>query len=136
MTWLALPWFVLVTTGSATRMGFVIAAAVAGVAIFGLPGGSLLARIGARRAMLVDAGSYAASFLLVTLFLPRTAPAAQDDASRGLTAGFRFLARDPLLRAWGSMMVLVDASWIVLFAGIPVLVFEQFGRHAATAGWI
>ena len=56
MTWLALPWFVLVTTGSATRMGFVIAAAVAGVAIFGLPGGSLLARIGARRAMLVADG--------------------------------------------------------------------------------
>jgi len=232
MTWLALPWFVLVTTGSPTRMGFVIASTVAGVAIFGLPGGSLLARIGARRAMLLadgirapimlaipvlhwagalsfplllalvfaagafsgpyfaaqrvvvpellgedhdlvgranallqgatritlvlgpalagllisvigpanvlvlDAGSYAVSFLLVALFIPWTAPAAPDEASRGLTAGFRYLARDPLLRAWGSMMVLVDASWIVLFAGIPVLVFEQFGRHVATAGWI
>jgi MFS family permease len=56
MTWLALPWFVLVTTGSPARMGFVIAAAVAGVAIFGLPGGSLLARIGARRAMLLADG--------------------------------------------------------------------------------
>src|SRR5919198_5285691 len=53
MTWLALPWFVLVTTGSPARMGFVIAAEVAATAIFGLPGGSLLARTGARRAMLI-----------------------------------------------------------------------------------
>src|SRR5919199_5961320 len=56
MTWLALPWFVLVTTGSPARMGFVIAAEVAGVAIFGLPGGSLLARMGAQRAMLLADG--------------------------------------------------------------------------------
>ena len=27
MTWIALPWFVLVTTGSATKMSFVVAAA-------------------------------------------------------------------------------------------------------------
>jgi predicted MFS family arabinose efflux permease len=34
------------------------------------------------------------------------------------------------------MMIVVDASWMVLFAGVPVLVFEDFGKHAATAGWI
>src|SRR2546423_4082678 len=53
MTWLALPWFVLVTTGSPARMGFMVAAGVAGAALFGLPGGALLGRIGARRTMLV-----------------------------------------------------------------------------------
>ena len=53
MTWLALPWFVLVTTGSAARMALVAAAEVAGVAVCGLPGGSLLARIGARRSMMI-----------------------------------------------------------------------------------
>ena len=232
MTWLALPWFVLVTTGSPARMGYVIAAEVAGVAIFGLPGGSLLTRIGARRAMVLadgvrvpivlaipvlhwsgrltfpallvlvfaagavaapyfaaqrvavpellgedeaqvaranallqganritfvlgpalggllitvlgaanvlvlDAATYAISFALVALFIPRTARVIEDDGSRGVAAGFRFLARDPLLRAWGGMMILVDASWMVLFAGVPVLVFEDFGKHAATAGWI
>lgn len=31
---------------------------------------------------------------------------------------------------------MIDASWMVLFAGIPVLVYEEYGRHASTAGWI
>ena len=39
MTWLALPWFVLVTSGSATRMSFVMAAELLGLALLGLPGG-------------------------------------------------------------------------------------------------
>jgi MFS family permease len=51
MTWLALPWFVLATTGSASRMGFVLAAEAMGVAVCGLPGGQLMARIGARRTL-------------------------------------------------------------------------------------
>jgi hypothetical protein len=40
MTWLALPWFVLVTTGSAKQMSFVIGAEAAGYAIFGIPSGT------------------------------------------------------------------------------------------------
>ena len=38
MTWIALPWFVLVTTGSATKMSFVVAAELIGVAALGFPG--------------------------------------------------------------------------------------------------
>ena len=53
MTWLALPWFVLVTTGSATRMSFVVAAELLGLAALGLPGGALLRRIGAWRTMVL-----------------------------------------------------------------------------------
>ena len=232
MTWLALPWFVLATTGSPARMGFVIASGVAGAALFGLPGGSLLGRIGARRTMLiadaaraplmllvpvlhwsgglsfplllglvfaegaffgpyfaaqrvivpellgedeavvgranallqsatrvtmllgpaiagiligwigaasvllVDAATFGASFLLVGLLVPAVAQAVPDESSRGILAGLRHIARDPILRAWGGGMAVVDASWLVLFASIPVLVFEQYGRNALTAGWI
>jgi MFS family permease len=232
MTWLALPWFVLTTTGSPTRMGFVVAAGVAGAALFGLPGGAVLARLGARRTMLIadacraplalavpvlhwtgglsfplllglvfaqsaffgpyfaaqrvvvpellgedeevvgranallqgatritlvlgpavagvligvigaanvlviDAVSFAVSFLLVATFLPRTRPVEQDESGGGLFAGLAYIRRDPLLRAWGSMMIVIDASWLVLFAAVPVLVFEEYGRHAAIAGWL
>ena len=53
MTWLALPWFVLTTTGSATRMTLVMAAEMLGLAALGVPGGKVLARLGARRTMLL-----------------------------------------------------------------------------------
>ena len=53
MTWLALPWFVLVTSGSATRMSFVMAAELLGLALLGLPGGRVLGRLGAQRTMIV-----------------------------------------------------------------------------------
>ena len=50
MTWLALPWFVLVTSGS-KQMAFVVAAEAAGYALFGIPSGSLLQRLGPQRTM-------------------------------------------------------------------------------------
>jgi len=232
MTWLAVPWFVLATTGSPTRMGFVVAAGVAGAALFGLPGGALLARLGARQTMLIadacraplvlavpvlhwtgalsyplllaivfaesaffgpyfaaqrvvvpellgegeevvgranallqgatritlvlgpatagvligvvgaatvlviDAASFAVSFALIASFLPRTRPVVRAESSGGVFAGLAYIRRDPLLRAWGSMMVVIDASWLVLFAAVPVLVFEEYGRRAAIAGWL
>jgi predicted MFS family arabinose efflux permease len=51
MTWLALPWFVLVTTGSAKQMTLVIAAEAGGYALFGIPSGTLLDRLGPQRTM-------------------------------------------------------------------------------------
>jgi MFS family permease len=56
MTWLALPWFVLTTTGSAGRMVLVLAAESIGLAAFGLPAGSLLSRVGSRRLMMLSDG--------------------------------------------------------------------------------
>jgi len=53
MTWLALPWFVLTTTGSATQTSIVLVAEILGLALLGLPGGAMLARLGARRTMIV-----------------------------------------------------------------------------------
>jgi MFS family permease len=53
MTYLALPWFVLVTTGSPSRMSLVLAAQMAPMALFGIPSGIVVERLGARRTMLV-----------------------------------------------------------------------------------
>jgi predicted MFS family arabinose efflux permease len=52
MTYLALPWFVLVTTGSPGKMSLVLAAEILPMAILGIPSGSLVQRLGSRTTML------------------------------------------------------------------------------------
>jgi MFS family permease len=54
MTYLALPWFVLVTTGSPSRMTIVLAVEMIPMALFGVPSGTLVQRYGARTVMLVS----------------------------------------------------------------------------------
>ena len=56
MTWLVLPWFVLLATGSATQMTLVLAAELVGLAAFGLPAGKALGRLGARKTMVLCDG--------------------------------------------------------------------------------
>jgi MFS family permease len=232
MTWLALPWFVLVTTGSATQTTFVVAGEVIGLALLGLPGGRLLGRIGARRTMilcdgaraplmlvipilhwtgglsfallvavafglgalsapyfaaqkvivpellgedekqiteanalfqaatrttmlagpaiggiligiigatsvlLIDAGTYLVAVVLVAGFVPRREPIAQEDEHKSISAGFRFIARDRLLRVWWPAFALGDAAWTAFFISVPVLVLTRFGHHAWIAGWL
>ena len=53
MTMLALPWFVLTTTGSAARMALVLAVESAALAISGFLSGNLVARLGPWRTMLI-----------------------------------------------------------------------------------
>jgi predicted MFS family arabinose efflux permease len=53
MTYLALPWFVLVTTGSPGKMSLVLAAEIAPMVVLGIPSGMLVQRLGARNSMLV-----------------------------------------------------------------------------------
>jgi MFS family permease len=67
MTWVALPWFVLVTTGSATRMSLVMGAELLGLALLGLPGGRVLGRLGARRTMIWCDAARAPIMLVIPL---------------------------------------------------------------------
>jgi MFS family permease len=52
-TALALPWFVLVTTGSPTKMGLVFAAELVPMALLGIPAGSVVNRLGPKASMLI-----------------------------------------------------------------------------------
>ncbi|HET8894180.1 MAG TPA: MFS transporter [Gaiellaceae bacterium] len=54
MTFVALPWFVLTTTGSTAKMGWVLGAEMLPIGLFGIPSGTLIARIGAKRTMLIS----------------------------------------------------------------------------------
>jgi predicted MFS family arabinose efflux permease len=53
MTYLALPWFVLVTTGSPGKMSLVLAAEILPMALLGIPSGVIVQRLGSRTTMLV-----------------------------------------------------------------------------------
>lgn len=53
MTLVALPWFVLVTTGSTARMGIALACETLPGVVAGVPGGTVVARLGPRRALVV-----------------------------------------------------------------------------------
>jgi MFS family permease len=52
MTALALPWFVLASSGSASRAAYVVGAGVLAYGLLGIPSGSVAAWLGARRTML------------------------------------------------------------------------------------
>jgi MFS family permease len=232
MSSLALPWFVLVSTGSAKQMSFVLAGSVAGYALFGIPSGAVLAALGSRRTMLiadaarapltaaipvlhwtgtlslgpliaiafvlgvlstpylsaqrvavpellgeetepvaranalfqgatrismlggpalagvligvvgapavlvVDAGTFVAAFLLVLLFVPAPCarPLVTEEEPAGVLRGVRYLARDRLLATWTAAFVIGDASFQVIFAGIPVLVVRHYGANPRLAG--
>jgi MFS family permease len=54
MTYLALPWFVLVTTDSPGKMTLVLAVEIAPMAVLGIPSGALVQRLGSRTTMLVS----------------------------------------------------------------------------------
>jgi MFS family permease len=67
MTALALPWFVLVTTGSPTRMGFVFAAELVPVVLLGVHAGVVVERLGPRTTMLLSDAARAPVVALVPL---------------------------------------------------------------------
>jgi MFS family permease len=230
MTWVALPWFVLLTTGSATRMSVVMAAEAIGLAAVGFPSGRLLNRLGARRTMLlcdglrgplmlvipvlhwadalsfgllagvafalgalsapyfaanrmilpellgedeavvsqanalfqgatritlllgpvtagvligaigapsvllVDAATYAVAVLLVALFVPATTPVAAEGEDRGVLAGLRWMAREPLIRAWRVCIIVGDIAWQAIFVAIPVLVVARYDSDPRVVG--
>ena len=232
MTFVALPWFVLVTTGSVSRMAYVLAAEIAPMAIFGIPSGTLVSKLGGRKTMLasdalrtplmvlipvlhwtgglsfplllvlvfvlglfsapyfaaqrviipelfgsdekvvsqasalfggvthltlivgpalggvlvsafgapsvliVDAATYVVAFVLVLALVKAGKPVPEDESSRGLLAGVRFLARDRVLGPMTLTVILLDAAAGALFTSLPALAFVRFHRDAQIAGFL
>jgi MFS family permease len=67
MTVVALPWFVLASGGSPSRMGLTLAAEAAPLALFGLPSARIAGRLGARRSLLVCDAIWAPSVAAIPL---------------------------------------------------------------------
>jgi len=84
MTYLALPWFVLVTTGSPGKMSVVLAAEIVPMAILGIPSGTLVQRLGSRTTMLV--ADFARAPILASIPLLHAAGALSFGLLLGLVA--------------------------------------------------
>ncbi len=232
MTFVALPWFVLVTTGSAARMGWVLAAELAPLAFFGIATGTLVSRLGAKRAMLladaargplmtlvpilwwthhlsfaallaatfavgsfsaiyypsarlilpevvgederlvasagalisganqitqilgpvlagvliavtspaavlvVDAGTYVFSFAVIALFVRGGKRVEETAESKGVLAGIRFLAHDPLLGPMLLVACLINMGAQGLVVGINALAYFHYGANAHVVGYL
>ena len=231
MTFVALPWFVLVTTGSTAKMGWVLAAELLPVGLLGIPSGSLIARLGAKRTMnvadgarvplmaaipvlhwtghltfplllvftfllgcfmapyysssrlilpevlgedetlvaqggafvqaanqvtqlagpilagllvawisapavlLIDAATYAFSFVVILVFVRAGKRIAGDESSRGLFAGLRYVVRDKVLGPMAATAAFINFATQGLIAMLPVLVVRRFDADAQIVGY-
>ena len=231
MTYVALPWFVLTTTGSTAKMGWVLAAELLPVGLLGIPAGSLIARLGAKRTMnvsdaaraplmaavpvlywtghlsfpllltftfligcfmapyyassrlilpevvgedeqlvaqgsafvqaitqltqlggpilggllisltsapavlIVDAATYAFSFVVIFTFVRVGKRVEQDESSRGLFAGLRYVWHDQLLRRMLCAASFINFAAQGLFATIPVLVLRRYDAEPKILGF-
>jgi MFS family permease len=98
--------------------------------------GVLIAVVGATNVLLIDAASFAIAVVIVATLVHGGGRVEQDEETRGLAAGFKFVARDPLLRPWSAAIIVGDVAWVVLFAAMPVLVLTRFGEEPQLLGWI
>ena len=232
MTFVALPWFVLVTTGSPTKMSVVLAAEILPMALLGIPSGSVVARLGARTSMLVsdivraplvalvpllhwtghltfpllvlivfllgifmapyaasqrsiipevlgddekavakasglfggaqhlpivigpaiagaliawvgtapllvvDGASFLFAFVVVLSLVRGGRPVVDDEESRGLLAGVRYLAKDKLLGPMTLTVIVLDGAANSISVAVPLLAYTRYDRNPHVAGLI
>jgi MFS family permease len=145
----AIPWFVLQTTGSAARTGVVAAAGLVPIVVSGFIGGALVDRLGYRRASIVadlaSSGAVAAIpllhatvglafwHLLVLVFLGGLLDAPGVTARASLLPDVASDARWSLERASGASAVVERASRL---AGAPLAGLLIAATSATSVLWI
>ena len=99
-------------------------------------GGLLIAWIGAPKVLVIDAASYAFSFVVIFAFVRAGRRIPQDESSRGLFAGLRYVLRDKLLGP--TLLVASVLNFVAqgLVATLPVLVFRRYGADAKIVGFL
>jgi predicted MFS family arabinose efflux permease len=97
--------------------------------------GVLIAALGAANVLYIDAATFAVSFVIVLLFVPRRERAESTEEGSGMLAGMSFLLRDALMGPLASVIILMNALGQMLGASLPVLAFERYG-DAKVGGWL
>jgi MFS family permease len=96
--------------------------------------GVLIAWIGAVNVLYVDAATFAVSFLLLAVFVPKRPPLPRTDDGRGLFAGLRFVFDDALLKPMLLTIIGLHVFAQTIFISLPVLAYDHYGADARTAG--
>ena len=99
-------------------------------------GGFLLAGIGAPNVLLIDAASFAVSFIIVAALVTpsRSTPAPPERAPGRGAGGLRFLRRDAVLGPITVAQILSQGAFMAMIAAVPVLAFAAYDRNPELAG--
>lgn len=95
--------------------------------------GLLIAVIGARAVLFVDAASYLLVVAIIAAKGPR-AVAAGPTRKGGVLDGIKVLAEDPVLANWSLATVVGEAAYQALFLAIPILVYTVYQDSATVVG--
>jgi MFS family permease len=145
LTTLAIPWFVLVTTGSAARTGITFFFSITPIVIAGFFGGTIVDRLGYKRTSIISdlasgitvaaiAGLHALDLLefpilLALVFLGALLDAPGGTARAALIPDLAKLGEVPIERASASIQVVERGSRLVgaPLAGVMIAVFGAAG---------
>jgi predicted MFS family arabinose efflux permease len=98
--------------------------------------GILIGIFGATGVLYIDAATYVVSVALVLAWVPAVAVTHETEETRGMRAALRFIRGERLVRTWIVSFVWIDVAWQGIFAALPVLVYESYGKDAKVLGWM
>lgn len=110
---------------SATRLTMLIGPPLAGL---------LIAVLGPRQVLLIDAASYLVVVAIILARVPRPSRPATSDRPRGVLDGVRVLGRDRLLANWTAATILGEMAYQALFLSIPILVYARYQESSTVVG--
>ena len=99
--------------------------------------GALVAAIGAPAVLLVD-GAHVPLCVRLRRWCSSAAASrvTEDDASRGLLAGIRYLTRDRLLGPMTLTVIVLDGAAGALAVAVPLLAYTRYDSDPHVAGWL
>ncbi len=97
-------------------------------------GAAVVAALGARGALLVDAATFVFSALLIGFGMSDHRPVSEPGQRVSITSGWRLVARDPRLRS--LLAIACCSGFYVVPEGLAVPYAAQLGGGTAAVGWL
>jgi predicted MFS family arabinose efflux permease len=97
--------------------------------------GMLIAWVSAPTVLLIDAATYAFSFVVILVFVRAGKRFPADESSRGVFAGLRYAVHDKLLGPMMAAAAFINFAAQGLIAMLPVLVVRRFDADSTIVGF-